>query len=129
MSVSYVKLPRDIVQVSGTDARSFLQGLISQDIDKVEPDLSAYGTLLTPRENTSTTSSSPSRTAISCSIANMVAAKTSQPASPGSSCAQTFNSNFWTTMRFSLSSVRRPRRGSVSNPGPPQPKHMAASLR
>lgn len=49
MSVSYVKLPRDIVQVSGTDARSFLQGLISQDIDKVSPDLSAYGTLLTPQ--------------------------------------------------------------------------------
>jgi len=49
MSISYVKLPRDIVQVSGADARSFLQGLISQDIDKVGPDLSAYGTLLTPQ--------------------------------------------------------------------------------
>lgn len=49
MPMSYAKLPRDIVQISGSDHRSFLQGLISQDIDKVSPGQSAYGTLLTPQ--------------------------------------------------------------------------------
>lgn len=49
MSISYAKLPRDILRVSGSDQRSFLQGLISQDVDKVSPSLSAYGTLLTPQ--------------------------------------------------------------------------------
>ena len=47
--ITYARLHRDIVEVSGADQRSFLQGLISQDIDKVSRNISAYGTLLTPQ--------------------------------------------------------------------------------
>lgn len=49
MPASYAKLPREIVAISGTDQRNFLQGLISQDINKVTPDCAVYGTLLTPQ--------------------------------------------------------------------------------
>lgn len=49
MPVTYTELPRDIVEISGTDQRSFLQGLISQDIEKVTLENSVYGTLLTPQ--------------------------------------------------------------------------------
>lgn len=49
MSSSFVRLPRDIVAIGGSDCRSFLQGLISQDIERVTDDTSAYGALLTPQ--------------------------------------------------------------------------------
>lgn len=38
---------RGIVAVSGADARSFLQGIISQDIDRIGPNSAAYGAMLT----------------------------------------------------------------------------------
>jgi folate-binding protein YgfZ len=40
---------RASVGVTGADARTFLQGLISQDIDKVRADRAAYGAFLTPQ--------------------------------------------------------------------------------
>lgn len=49
MPITYAELPRDIVIISGADQRSFLQGLISQDVEKVTRELSLYGTLLTPQ--------------------------------------------------------------------------------
>jgi len=49
MPISYTELPRDIVEISGADQRSFLQGLISQDIEKVTAARSAYSTFLTPQ--------------------------------------------------------------------------------
>src|SRR5439155_167032 len=38
---------RGILAVSGADRRSFLQGLVSNDIDKVAPDRAVYAALLT----------------------------------------------------------------------------------
>jgi folate-binding protein YgfZ len=49
MPVTFTRLPRDLVDISGSDQRSFLQGLISQDVEKVSGDRSVYGTLLTPQ--------------------------------------------------------------------------------
>ena len=49
MTISHTELPRDILEISGGDQRSFLQGLISQDIGKVTPERSVYSTLLTPQ--------------------------------------------------------------------------------
>ncbi|MDG2269844.1 MAG: folate-binding protein [Alphaproteobacteria bacterium] len=49
MSIYFTQLPRTLVEISGADQRTFLQGLISQDIDKVTEQHSAYGTLLTPQ--------------------------------------------------------------------------------
>lgn len=49
MPITYTKLSRDIVEISGTDQRNFLQGLISQDIEKVTSENCVYGTLLTPQ--------------------------------------------------------------------------------
>jgi folate-binding protein YgfZ len=40
---------RAIVRVGGADARVFLQGLISQDIERVTADRAAYGAFLTPQ--------------------------------------------------------------------------------
>ncbi len=40
---------RGVISVAGADARSFLQGLISQDVEKVDSDTAAYGALLTPQ--------------------------------------------------------------------------------
>ncbi|MCZ6765011.1 MAG: folate-binding protein, partial [Alphaproteobacteria bacterium] len=40
---------RGVVAVSGADARPFLQGLVSQDIDKVDATHAAFGALLTPQ--------------------------------------------------------------------------------
>ncbi len=40
---------RGLIAVSGTDARSFLQALISTDVEKVSPDRAIYGALLTPQ--------------------------------------------------------------------------------
>jgi tRNA-modifying protein YgfZ len=47
---AFVELPeRGIIAVEGPEARSFLQGLISSDIERVRPDRSSYGALLTPQ--------------------------------------------------------------------------------
>ncbi len=47
-SLSYAILGgRGLVAVSGPDARPFLQGIISQDMDRVGPTSAAYGALLT----------------------------------------------------------------------------------
>ena len=47
---AFVELPeRGIVAIEGPEARSFLQGLISSDIERVRPDRSSYGALLTPQ--------------------------------------------------------------------------------
>lgn len=40
---------RSLVDVSGPDARSFLQGLITCDMEKVSPDVAGFGALLTPQ--------------------------------------------------------------------------------
>ena len=40
---------RSVLAISGDDARTFLQGLISNDIDKVRPDQAIYAALLTPQ--------------------------------------------------------------------------------
>lgn len=45
----FVKLNRGVLAISGEEARSFLQGLISNDIDKVRPDRAIYAALLTPQ--------------------------------------------------------------------------------
>jgi folate-binding protein YgfZ len=49
MSVTFTKLSRDLVELSGSDQRTFLQGLISQDIEKVSEQRAVYGTMLTPQ--------------------------------------------------------------------------------
>jgi len=49
MTTCYVKLPRDIVAIGGTDNRTFLQGLVSQDMDQVSAGTSVYSALLTPQ--------------------------------------------------------------------------------
>lgn len=47
MSNRYIHIEnRAILAIAGEDARSFLQGLITQDINTVSPSQSAYGTLL-----------------------------------------------------------------------------------
>ncbi len=40
---------RGLLAVSGADAGAFLQNLISNDVDRVGPDRTVYGTLLTPQ--------------------------------------------------------------------------------
>lgn len=40
---------RAVVSVAGSDARAFLQGLITNDIEKVTPDRAIYAALLTPQ--------------------------------------------------------------------------------
>jgi folate-binding protein YgfZ len=40
---------RAVIALSGLDARSFLQGLVTNDVDKVGPDRPAYAALLTPQ--------------------------------------------------------------------------------
>lgn len=40
---------RAVVRLSGPDSRSFLQGLITQDVETLEPDELRYGALLTPQ--------------------------------------------------------------------------------
>jgi folate-binding protein YgfZ len=47
--VLYTALPRAVVAVAGEDRVSFLQGLISQDVERVSPACAAYGALLTPQ--------------------------------------------------------------------------------
>ena len=49
MTICSVKLQRDIVAISGADNRTFLQGLVSQDMDRISPVMSVYSALLTPQ--------------------------------------------------------------------------------
>jgi len=48
-AVRYAKLDRGLVSVTGADRRTFLQGLISQDVDRVSATHAAYGAFLTPQ--------------------------------------------------------------------------------
>ena len=48
-NVGYVKLDRGLVSVAGADRQTFLQGLISQDVDRVSATHAAYGAFLTPQ--------------------------------------------------------------------------------
>ena len=48
-AVRYVNLERGLVSVTGADRQTFLQGLISQDIDRVSATRAAYGAFLTPQ--------------------------------------------------------------------------------
>jgi hypothetical protein len=48
-TVRYVKLERGLVSVTGADRQTFLQGLISQDVDRISANHAAYGALLTPQ--------------------------------------------------------------------------------
>ena len=50
LSPSYVRLPgRAVLAVTGEDARGYLQGLVSNDIDKVTAKTAIYAALLTPQ--------------------------------------------------------------------------------
>jgi folate-binding protein YgfZ len=49
MTICFVKLPRDIIAISGADKRTFLQGLVSQDMDRTSAERSVYSALLTPQ--------------------------------------------------------------------------------
>lgn len=49
MTICFVKLPRDVIAISGADSRTFLQGLVSQDMDRTSPETSVYSALLTPQ--------------------------------------------------------------------------------
>ncbi|MGH6895373.1 MAG: YgfZ/GcvT domain-containing protein [Geminicoccaceae bacterium] len=40
---------RGVLALRGADARSFLQGLISNDVEQIRPDQAVYGALLTPQ--------------------------------------------------------------------------------
>ena len=42
-------IDRGLLRLVGTDAREFLQGLMSNDVDKVDAETSVYGALLTPQ--------------------------------------------------------------------------------
>lgn len=46
---AWLRGDRACLRVDGADAREFLQGLLSQDVNKVTPDRAAYGALLTPQ--------------------------------------------------------------------------------
>jgi folate-binding protein YgfZ len=47
---TWIALPgRSVLSVGGSDARDFLQGLISSDLNKLESDNAIYGALLTPQ--------------------------------------------------------------------------------
>ncbi len=46
----YAPLPdRAVIRISGPDRVSFLQGLVSNNIEKITADHSGYGALLTPQ--------------------------------------------------------------------------------
>ena len=40
---------RGVVKVSGDDARNFLNGLVTTDVDRIQPGLARFGALLTPQ--------------------------------------------------------------------------------
>ena len=48
-NVEYVRLDRGLVSVTGADRQTFLQGLISQDVDLVSEKCAVYGAFLTPQ--------------------------------------------------------------------------------
>jgi tRNA-modifying protein YgfZ len=48
-SVGWIELDRDVVEVSGPDAITFLQGQLSQDVEAMAPDTSAWSFLLQPQ--------------------------------------------------------------------------------
>lgn len=48
-TVRFVELERDLVAVGGPDRRTFLQGLISQDVERLSAARAAYGAFLTPQ--------------------------------------------------------------------------------
>ncbi|WP_213030301.1 hypothetical protein, partial [Acinetobacter baumannii] len=39
---------RGVIKVAGDDARNFLNGLITTDVDRLKPGLGRFGALLTP---------------------------------------------------------------------------------
>jgi folate-binding protein YgfZ len=47
--MAWWRVPRDFVQVAGPDARSFLQGQLSQDVDSMTPGTSSMSFLLQPQ--------------------------------------------------------------------------------
>ncbi len=49
MNVISLLLDRAVIRLSGDDRRSFLQGLITQDIDSVSPGQAIFAALLTPQ--------------------------------------------------------------------------------
>ena len=50
MEANYCLLPgRGVLRLSGADARTFLQALITRDLDKLSPGNAVYGALLTPQ--------------------------------------------------------------------------------
>ncbi len=50
MEANYCLLPgRGVLRLSGADAHSFLQALITRDLDSLSPERAAYGALLTPQ--------------------------------------------------------------------------------
>ena len=49
---------RGLIRLAGADARPFLQGLISNDLDLLRPNSALYAALLTPRANICSTSCS-----------------------------------------------------------------------
>src|SRR4051812_14310329 len=40
---------RGVIKVAGEDARNFLNGLVTTDVDKLKPGLARFGALLTPQ--------------------------------------------------------------------------------
>ena len=48
-AVRYVRLNRGLLSVTGADRQTFLQGLISQDVDRISAAHAAYGAFLTPQ--------------------------------------------------------------------------------
>lgn len=46
----FARLPeRGVITVDGADARSFLQGIVSNDMNKIAVDRAGYGAFLTPQ--------------------------------------------------------------------------------
>ena len=51
MADAYILWPRDrgLIRIEGPDARNFLQGIVSNDVNKVSPARAVYAALLTPQ--------------------------------------------------------------------------------
>lgn len=49
MSTFHVPLPREVIALDGADSQTFLQGLVSQDMERVAEDRAVYTALLTPQ--------------------------------------------------------------------------------
>ncbi len=90
--MSIAHLPeRGVLKVSGEDARRFLDGLVTCDMDAVTPERAAYGALLTPQGKIIVdffVIGCRTRTAAaSCSIARWRWATTWRASSRSTSCA------------------------------------------